>query len=62
MTKRIDINGLYSDAKTIQKQIITILFTSDKLGKTLSLCNDDILLTVPFEEIEKLILKTRGEK
>ncbi|MGF6376869.1 hypothetical protein M2140_001947 [Clostridiales Family XIII bacterium PM5-7] len=53
------INGLMSDGKSIWKADVTVRFTSEKIGETLSLESNGVMITVGFEDIEKVIKKGR---
>lgn len=58
MRKTIDVEGLYYDGNnnlTMKKGNVTVRFTSDKIGKTLSLTFDDKhQIAIPFESVEQL--------
>ena len=59
-TKIIDIKGMIFDSpENAMPCNVTVRYTSDKIGKTLSLNAANIMIVVPFEEIEKMI---NGEK
>ena len=54
------VDGFYNDFKNrelFNLKKIQVNYTSDRIGKTLSLgvMGDDIQISIPFEEIEKLI-------
>ena len=62
MTYKI-ITGLITNGTVAIAQPIAVRFTSDKVGETLSLGNDeDIQITVPFEVIDKMIQQERSKK
>ena len=61
MTFHGQVNGFFNDLSAggdlFQQEKIQFWYTSDKLGKTFSLGSDKhkIQITVPFDEIEKII-------
>lgn len=59
MKKQIDVNGLLYDGNEEFNMIqgkVNVMFTSDKIGETLSLTFDNkIQISVPFEQIRKMI-------
>lgn len=61
-TKLIEVNGLLVAETSFKKGNVIVRFTSDNIGETLSLSFEDkIMITVPFEKIDKLIQQTRSE-
>lgn len=54
--------GIYSGRTELFKQgEVTVTFTSDDTGETLSLAfEEDCQITVPFEPVSALIQETRG--
>ena len=50
-----EIKGFIFNGKTIKSTIFHIDYTSDFLGKTLSIDNGEIQYTIPFDEIYKMI-------
>ena len=63
-TKAKPVNGVIIDRGNIRRQIITVRFTSDKIGETISLADEinGIMIIVPFESVAELIERTRGNK
>lgn len=61
MTFKGQINGFFNDlsagGEIFQKEKIDFWYTSDNVGKTLSLGSDKhkVQITIPFDEIEKII-------
>jgi len=57
MTKEITIQGLKTGDKDFCKNgKVTVQFTQDNIGETLSLTyNDEIQICVPFEDIRNLV-------
>ena len=53
-TKTATVKGQYFTNGTPQRASVMIIYTDDSNGKTLSLVANDTMITVPFEEIEKL--------
>lgn len=53
------VKGVTGTSFSCQPSDITIRYTADEKGKTLSLADEDIgiLLIVPFEEIEEMVGK-----
>ena len=45
-----------------RRENITVRFTSDKYGKTISLEDGENIIGVPFEDVEKMIKKARKSK
>lgn len=45
-----------------RKADVTVRFTSDKYGETLSLEDGKTIIGAPFEDVEKLIKKARKNK
>ena len=45
-----------------RRENITVRFTSDKYGETISLEDGEVMIGVPFEEVEKMIEKARKNK
>lgn len=57
------IQGLISTQSNMLKPSkVVVRFSSDRIGETLSLSdeNDTYMITVPFEEIERIIKKERS--
>lgn len=59
-TKLTTVNGFKMIGMNLNHERITVRFTSDKTGKTLSLASegtlkDSVMLVVPFEQIESMI-------
>lgn len=59
-----DVTGLLYFEETLSKEIVTVRFTTDSRGETLSLCDDKhgVMITVAFEDIEKIIKEARHDK
>lgn len=53
--------GNVVDNIVIQKQI-AVRFTSDKIGETISLEDGNVIIGVPFKDVEQLIEKARKSK
>lgn len=63
MTEVKRVKGIITINKTTQYGYVTVRFTSDHFGETLSLSDDDkIMITVAYEDIEKTIKKARKKK
>ena len=45
-----------------EKKNVTVRFTSDEYGETMSIEDGEIMLGVPFEPIKKMIEKARKNK
>ena len=57
MTKIKTINGTIYDMKSYKSADITVRVTYDKIGKTLSLSDDErIMLCVPMEGLEGIVV------
>lgn len=54
-TKTKIIDGATFNGDKIYRQKITVRYTDDEIGKTLSLQAQDFMILVPFEEVEKII-------
>ncbi len=53
----------FMDKKTSYKGKAIVRFTSDKLGETISLSNDEtMMIVVPFEPVAELIEEVRKGK
>lgn len=65
MTKVMTIRGLtaYNHGEAMDIDEITVRFTSDRVGETLSLQSRlrDEMIVVPFEPIAQLIKETRED-
>lgn len=62
-TKSIKVKGMYTDEKTFAPTSVIVRFTSDKIGESLSLSlNDILMITVPFEQVQKVIDEARKQK
>ena len=56
-----DIVGAVFDDDGLTKHTITVRFTSDSAGETISLAiSEVVMLVVPFEPVAKLIEETRA--
>lgn len=48
------VRGMVFDGEGLRKATLTIRFTSDKYGESVSIADDKtVMLSVPFDEIEK---------
>ncbi len=56
------INGAVSDGESLTAAPIEVGFTSDAKGESLSLANGNIILFVPFEQVQKMIDKERKKR
>lgn len=58
------VSGLLFFEETLSKEIVTVRFTTDRLGETLSLSDDKhgVMISVAYEEIEKIIKEARRDK
>lgn len=55
MTKTVEIQGFVTTGEHVGVSAVTVRYTADSIGKTLSLAIDDLIqITVPFELIEKI--------
>lgn len=52
---RVCLQGFMQIQDTVVKKRLTCIITNDRLGKTLSICNDDFCFTIPFEPIERYL-------
>lgn len=60
MTSMKKIDGFLATQQDFKKVKITVHYSCDKLGKTLSLeYEGKVMLTVPFEEIENIVKETK---
>lgn len=63
MTTAMIANGLKIDKERFEKKKLTIRFTSDELGESLSISDDkEIMLQIPFEGVEQIISIARKKK
>ena len=54
------VRGVMFDGEGLRKATLTIRFTSDKYGESVSIADDKtIMLQVPFDEIEKVKRRAR---
>ena len=55
--------GMVVLGENIRYRPVQVRYSSDKSGKTLSLSQDDdgVMITVPFEYVERLIKKEQGK-
>lgn len=54
--KWVSVKGLYQTAKgTIIPTTVNCIITNDEVGKTLSVGNEQIMFTIPFETIEQYL-------
>ena len=54
------VRGMVFDGEGLRKATLTIRFTSDKYGESVSIADDKtIMLSVPFDEIEKVKKRAR---
>lgn len=56
------INGAVSDGERMTAAPIEVRFTSDAKGESLTLVNGNIMLFVPFEQVQKMIDKERKKR
>lgn len=56
------INGAVSVGERMAAAPIEVRFTSDAKGENLSLANGNIMLFVPFEQVQKMIDKERKKR
>ena len=57
------VNGLVSDDYKIGKSPLTIRFTSDRTGESLSLeYNGQIMLLVDYKDVEDIVKKARKSR
>lgn len=58
------IKGFHGGRKDTlpRRKNVTVRFTSDKYGETISLEDGENIIGVPFEEVEKMIEKARKNK
>lgn len=60
MTIASKVKGIISDGKTLEPKVLTVRFTSNKLGETLSISDDQtVMLLVDYAYVEPLIKKAR---
>ena len=62
--KEENVKGLLFTEDGMRFVKVTVRFTTDSHGETLSLCDDrrGIMISVAYEEIEKIIKEARGDK
>ncbi|WP_425755110.1 hypothetical protein ACPW7J_09570 [Ihubacter sp. rT4E-8] len=60
MTGIKKIRGVITDSEKSMGSIVIVRFTSNKFGETLSLEANDIMITVRFADIERVIKKVRN--
>ena len=54
------VRGMVFDGEGLRKATLTIRFTSDEYGESVSIADDKtIMLQVPFDEIEKVKKRAR---
>lgn len=54
--KWVSVKGLYQSANGMALPItVNCIITNDEHGKTLSMGNDNVMFTIPFEAIEKYL-------
>ena len=61
-TKIKTMRGLFYSSSTANSAPVVCRFTSDHLGETLSLEANGIMITVAFEQIQKVIESARKER
>ena len=52
----------YENEVIPQSEQVTVRFTSDRYGETISLENGNVMLGVPFETVQKMVEKARKNK
>lgn len=59
-----DVTGLLYFEETLSREIVTVRFTTDRRGETLSLSDDKhgVMISVAYEDIEKIIEEARRDK
>ena len=56
----IELDGLAKDKRGIYPYKMTVRFTSDKIGESISIeAGGAVMFQVPFKPVEKLIKETR---
>jgi hypothetical protein len=55
----IVVKGIFANKDGMRKEPVTVRFSSDRIGDTLSLECNGVMIIVPFEKIQKLIEKTQ---
>ena len=58
----IEINGMRTTKNNYSLEKIMVLYSEDKIGKTMTIGTGDDFFTVPFELIEREIKKARSKK
>ena len=54
--KWVSVKGLYKTSKgTMFPTTVNCIITNDEVGKTLSVGNEQIMFTIPFEAIEEYL-------
>ena len=53
------IKGYVTTATEFGSSLVTVRYTSDKIGKTLSLEANGVMISVAYEDIEKIIRKAK---
>ena len=57
------VNGMVSDGYKVGKSLLTIRFTSDRTGESLSLeYNGQIMLLVDYKDVEAIVKKARKSR
>ena len=55
------IKGFMSDGEKIKQAKITVKFTSDCIGETISLETAGVMFILAFKDVEKVIKKARNK-
>lgn len=58
--KQVEGVSIKMHVMKMRKQPIDVYITSDKLGKTLSLCDGDTMLSVPLEKLSNVLKVKEG--
>ena len=53
--KGVIVNGFMFRNSGSEQTMVKCIITNDRLGKTLTVGNDDIMFCIPFEPIEKYL-------
>ena len=62
MTIVKDLKGMVFTSDTMGERVITVRFTSDKHGESISLEFKGFMFLVPFEPVKEIIKQARNRK
>lgn len=53
--KWVSVKGLILRKNYMKESIISCIITNDRIGKSLTIGNDEIMFEIPFEKIEEYL-------